>query len=155
MSANQKNNIMTETRIFDSENKPSLQQKNQIVDFLYANLEQYGDSKSAIEKAIDYSLGENSSKGGFTMLLDDNQILKGVVVINHTGMGGYIPENILVYIATHKGYRGEGLGKKLMEKVISETKGDIALHVEANNPAKKLYEKFGFTNPYLEMRLKK
>ncbi len=146
---------MTETKVLTTQNKPSLQEKSQIVDFLYSNLEQYGDSKSAIEKAIDYSLGENNSLGGFTMLLYDNQILKGVVVINQTGMGGYIPENILVYIATHKDYRGEGLGKKLMEKVITETQGDIALHVEHNNPAIKLYEKFGFTNPYLEMRLKK
>jgi len=146
---------MTETKVFNTKNKPSSTEKSQIINFLYSNLEQYGDAKSSIEKAIDYSLGENNSKGGCTILLYDDQILKGTAVINHTGMGGYIPENILVYIATHKDYRGEGLGKKLMEKVISETTGDIALHVEANNPAKKLYEKFGFTNPYLEMRLKK
>ena len=146
---------MGEIKIFNTKNKPSTTEKNQIVNFLYSNLEQYGDTKSSIKKAIDYSLGENDSKGGSIILLYDSQILKGAVIINHTGMGGYIPENILVYIATHKEYRGEGLGKKLMEKAISETKGDIALHVEANNPAKKLYEKFGFTNPYLEMRLKK
>jgi len=152
---NQKNKKMIETKVFNSKNKPNSTEKSQIVNFLYSNLEQYGDAKSSIEKAIDYSLGENGSKGGSTILLYDNQILKGVVVMNRTGMGGYIPENILVYIATHKDYRGEGLGKKLMEKVIYETEGDIALHVEANNPAKKLYEKFGFTNPYLEMRLKK
>jgi len=42
-----------------------------------------------------------------------------------------------------------------MKKAIEHAEGDIALHVEANNPAKKLYEKPGFTNPYLEMRLKK
>lgn len=146
---------MTETKVFNTRNQPNSTEKSQIVNFLYSHLEQYGDTTSSIEKAINYSLGEKGSPGGSTILLYDNQTLKGVAVINHTGMGGYIPENILVYIATHKDYRGEGLGKKLLEKVISETEGDIALHVEANNPAKKLYEKFGFTNPYLEMRLKK
>ncbi len=40
----------------------------------------------------------------------------GAVVVNGTGMEGYIPENILVYIATHKVSRGKGIGKKLMEE---------------------------------------
>jgi ribosomal protein S18 acetylase RimI-like enzyme len=88
------------------------------------------------------------------MLTNDKKIV-GVTVVNETGMSGYIPENILVYIATHKDFRGKGLGKKLMQEAINFAKGDIALHVEANNPAKHLYEKLGFTAPYLEMRLKK
>ena len=33
-------------------------------------------------------------------------------------------------------------------------KGDITLHVEAENPTKHLYQKFDFKNPYLEMKLK-
>ena len=89
------------------------------------------------------------------MLLQEEDRIKGAVVINRTGMNGYIPENILVYIAIDKNSRGEGLGKRLMQEVIEHADGDIALHVEANNPAKILYEKLGFTNPYLEMRLKK
>jgi ribosomal protein S18 acetylase RimI-like enzyme len=40
-----------------------------------------------------------------------------------------------------------------MNKAIELTEGDIALHVEKDNPARFLYEKVGFTNPYLEMRL--
>ena len=146
---------MLETLIFDPENKPSELEKNEAVDFLFDNLEQYGDPKKDIKKAIDYSINEISSFGGFTILLKDHKIIKGVTVINRTGMGGYIPENILVYIATHKDHRGEGLGKTLMSRAIEYTEGDIALHVEADNPAKFLYEKMGFTNPYLEMRLKK
>ncbi len=146
---------MLQTKVFNKQKKPDSSEKAKTIEFLYSHLEQYGDTEEAIEKAIDYSLGENNSQGGCTMLLYDDQTLKGVVVVNKTGMGGYIPENILVYIATHKNYRGEGLGKALMQQVIENTDGDIALHVEANNPAKYLYEKFGFTNPYLEMRLKK
>lgn len=146
---------MLETKIFDAVNKPTEPEKKEVIDFLYNNLEQYGDPKKDIRKAIDYSVKEFSSFGGFTMFLKEDNKIKGVVVMNQTGMGGYIPENILVYIATHKNHRGEGLGKKLMTKAIEYAKGDIALHVEADNPAKFLYEKMGFTNPYLEMRLKK
>jgi GNAT superfamily N-acetyltransferase len=146
---------MLQTKIFDAINQPTELEKKAIVNFLFENLQEYGDPKKDIQKAIDYSTKEIISFGGFTMLLiRDNEIM-GTVVVNQTGMGGYIPENILVYIATNKDHRGEGLGKKLMEKAIEYAKGDIALHVEADNPAKKLYEKFGFTNPYLEMRLKK
>lgn len=146
---------MIETKIFDSLSKPSELEKKEIINFLYDNLEQYGDPKKDIQKAIEYSIKEITSFGGFTMLITDDNNIVGVTVINETGMGGFIPENILVYIATHKEYRGKGLGKKLMKNAIDYCSGDIALHVEANNPAKHLYEKLGFTNPYLEMRLKK
>ena len=146
---------MIETKVFDAVNKPSEIEKQEIVNFLHKNLEQYGDVKPDIQKAIDYSIKEFASFGGFTMILTENNEILGAVVINQTGMGGYIPENILVYIATLNSRRGEGLGRKLMEKAIGYAKGDVALHVEANNPARHLYEKLGFTNPYLEMRLKR
>ena len=146
---------MLKTTIFDTNNKPKQSEKREVIDFLFDNLEQYGDPKDHIGKAIDYSTKEFDSFGGFTMLLQEEDKIMGAVVINRTGMNGYIPENILVYIAIGKNSRGEGLGKKLMQKAIAHADGDIALHVEANNPAKKLYERLGFTNPYLEMRLKK
>jgi len=146
---------MHKTIIYDLDNKPSQLEKSELVNFLFEHLDQYGDPKSHIEKAIDYAIQQNNSPGGFTLQLSEDGVIKGVVVVNRTGMGGYIPENILVYIAIHENFRGTGLGKKLMQSVIDQAEGDIALHVEANNPAKFLYEKLGFTNPYLEMRLKK
>jgi ribosomal protein S18 acetylase RimI-like enzyme len=90
--------------------------------------------------------------GGFIVTAEEDGKMLGAVVMNKTGMKGYIPENILVYIAVHKDYRGKGLGKELMEKTLQYTKGDIALHVEPDNPARHLYEKYNFTNKYLEMR---
>jgi ribosomal-protein-alanine N-acetyltransferase len=147
--------FMIETKIFDAVNKPSSFEKKELIDFLHNHLQEYGDSKKDIEKAIDYSVKEFASFGGFTLLIIDNNKIVGVTVINKTGMGGYIPENILVYIATHQDYRGKGFGKVLMKKAIGMVQGDIALHVESDNPAKIMYEKLGFTNPYLEMRLKK
>jgi ribosomal protein S18 acetylase RimI-like enzyme len=91
--------------------------------------------------------------GGFIVVARDGGKIVGAVVVNKTGMSGYIPENILVYIAAHADYRGQGLGKKLMNKAIDMAEGAIALHVEPDNPARHLYEKLGFTNKYLEMRL--
>lgn len=146
---------MIETKVFDALKRPSEIEKKRIVDFLHENLQEYGDPKADILKCINYAVKETMSFGGFVLLSLEGKTITGAVIVNQTGMGGYIPENILVYIATHKEYRGKGIGKKLMEETLNFAKGDIALHVEANNPAKKLYEKYGFTNPYLEMRLKR
>lgn len=146
---------MMQTKIFNEQNKPTEREKSEVVDFLFDNLQEYGDPKHQIERAIDYSIKEFTSFGGFTMVLIEEEEIRAAVVVNKTGMDGYIPENILVYIATDKNHRGKGIGKKLLQSTIENAEGDIALHVDADNPAKKLYEKFGFTNPYLEMRLKK
>ncbi|MCC9063781.1 GNAT family N-acetyltransferase [Flavobacterium piscisymbiosum] len=124
-----------------------------IAAFLHTHLEQYGDETEDILKAIAYAM--NPDKGGNIVIGLEDQKIVGAVVVNNTGMKDYIPENILVYIAVDNSKRGKGYGKKLMEKAISVVEGNIALHVEPDNPAKVLYEKLGFTNKYLEMRLVK
>ena len=146
---------MLDFKIYNPSTKMSTLDKLNAVDFLHKNLEQYGDEKSDIEKAIKYSLKEIPSFGGFIIKAFDKEKLVGIVVINKTGMSGYIPENILVYIAVDNSQRGKGYGKYLMNKAIELSEGSIALHVEKDNPARFLYEKVGFSNPYLEMRLKK
>ncbi|WPR73800.1 GNAT family N-acetyltransferase [Algoriphagus sp. NG3] len=130
-------------------------QKNEIADFLFVHLGQYGDPKDDIMKCLDYALDQSLHAGGFVVMARENGKLLGVLVMNKTGMSGYIPENILVYIAVDAEQRGKGIGGKLMEMAIKMANGSIALHVEPDNPAKKLYERIGFTNKYLEMRLTK
>ena len=142
---------------WDETNKPSDLKINNIINFLYENLEEYGDTKEDIRKCLKYVFNELSERttSGFIIEALENSEIIGISVINETGMSGYIPENILVYIEKKKKNRGKGIGKLLMSKIIEETKGNIALHVENDNPAKYLYEKLGFTNKYLEMRLEK
>lgn len=146
---------MTQHKTYMNGEGLSIESESQILNFLFEHLDQYGDTKQDIQKAIDYALKRNDKQGGILHIAMDNQNIIGAVVINKTGMEGYIPENILVYIATHNQYRGKGVGKKMMQMAIEQTEGNIALHVEPDNPAKKLYEKLGFTNKYLEMRLNK
>lgn len=137
---------------FDPENKPSIKEKQDMIDFLFKNLDEFGDDRDDIEKCVDYALKESMSFGGFILEAFEEDIISSVVVVNKTGMKGFIPENILVYIATHREMRGRGIGKALIHKAIDMADGSLALHVEPNNPAKFLYEKIGFTNKYLEMR---
>lgn len=140
---------------FTPYDKLTLPQAEKLVDFLFRHLEEFGDKKEDIMRSISYAMKERSAEGGFVLVMLDEDKIIGSVVVNCTGMKGYIPENILVYIATHKDYRGKGLGKRLMKAAIRTAEGDIALHVEPDNPAKFLYEKVGFTNKYLEMRYTK
>ncbi|MFC3881341.1 GNAT family N-acetyltransferase [Algoriphagus namhaensis] len=138
------------TRIEGKDGPDQVFTKDRIADFLFENLDQYGDAREDIMKCLTYVF----EKGGSITVAHEENDIKGVVVVNDTGMGGFIPENILVYIAVHPSTRGQGVGRKLIEDVQSKCTGDIALHVEPDNPAKKLYERLGFTNKYLEMRFK-
>lgn len=140
--------------VLDSISPVGIIEKQKIVDFLHTHLEEYGDSKEDIMRAVDYALSENNLQGGFILRGFENDEPAGIVVMNKTGMKGYIPENILVYIAVDSKMRGKGVGKQLMNKIIELTEGDIKLHVEPENPARFLYEKVGFENKYLEYRYK-
>lgn len=138
---------------FGPQNKLTYLEKNNVSVFLQEQLEEYGDDIAAIKKCINYAMKDGGGQGGFVITCNDKETCIGAVVINETGMSDYIPENILVYIAIHKNYRGKGIGRELMQHAMNTASGSIALHVEPNNPAKFLYEKLGFQNKYLEMRL--
>ncbi len=142
-------------KLYTAFDPPANAKVEELTDFLYQHLDQFGDARPDIRRAIAYALKEFPSPGGFIVGGHLEDQIVGVVVVNRTGMSGYIPENILVYIAVDQNVRGKGIGKKLMQKTIEVAEGDIALHVEPDNPAKFLYEKVGFTNKYLEMRFHK
>ncbi len=140
-------------KIYTPADQVSETTKKEVADFLFEHLDEFGDEHKFIMKCIEFALDDKDKFGGFIVVSSENSKITGAVVMNKTGMGGYIPENILVYIAVHKDYRGKGLGKELMIKTFEKAEGSIKLHVEPENPARFLYEKLGFTSKYLEMRL--
>lgn len=129
--------------------------REKFVDFLYKHLDKFGDSKEAIGKSIDYAFSEEKGCGGFLLAAYNENELIGALVMNNTGMSGYIPENVLVYVAVDSRFRGKGFGREIVNKAISLADGDVKLHVEYENPAKRLYERIGFTTKYAEMRYNK
>lgn len=140
--------------LYSPKQKPTTAQREELVDFLFQQLDEYGDPKEDIIDCLKFALGESEqSLGGFALIYrNEASEIVGATIINKTGMGKYIPENILVYIAVHKSTRGQGVGRKIMENVFEIAEDNIALHVEPDNPARILYEKLGFTNKFLEMR---
>ncbi|OOG75271.1 N-acetyltransferase [Algoriphagus sp. A40] len=131
----------------------SVNQKNWLADFLVMELGEFGDPKQDVLKCLDYAMRSKTGPGGLVILAGEFPELEAALVLNHTGMSGYIPEHILVYFAVSEKLRGKGLGKNMLEFLLTKIDGGIALHVEPSNPAIRLYEKLGFSNKYLEMRL--
>jgi len=135
------------------EDFPKVVTREKFIDFLYHQLGKFGDKKKDITKAVDYAFSDSKGKGGFVIAAIKDATVIGGAVVNDSGMSGYIPDHFLVYIVVHEEQRGEGLGKKILKKVIDECPGDIALHVEYDNiPALNLYEDVGFNSKYAEMR---
>lgn len=123
--------------------------RERLAQFLFTHLEQYGDPLADILACLDYT----ERRGGTVIYAEEDGGLLGATVVARTGMGGFIPENILVYIAVDGAARGKGVGGALMDAVKAQVSGSVALHVEPDNPARRLYERHGFTHKYLEMRL--
>ena len=126
--------------------------KNKIANFLHLNLDECADDLDSIRKCLDYALSPYRHQGGFVLLAIEKNDILGTVVVNHTNMEGYVPENLLVYIAVHHQHRKKGIGRKLLSKALEFSNGDMALHVKHNHPAIKLYEGLGFKKKYIEMR---
>ena len=139
-------------KIENQEEFPINIDRKQVVRFLHETMKPYEDSLKAIEHSFDYLFSREVGKGGFLLLAVNRNRLIGALLMLNTGMKGSVPENILLFVSVLPSFRGNGIGRKLVECSIAECKGDVKLHVEYDNPAKHLYERIGFTNKYAEMR---
>ncbi len=89
---------------------------------------------------------------GLIAVLEDGQTLVGAVWLrmftsNNPGYG-YINDSIPeLSIAVLAKYRGQGIGTKLLTKLLSQVKNQysaVSLSVSPKNPAFRLYHRFGF-----------
>jgi ribosomal-protein-alanine N-acetyltransferase len=122
------------------------------VDFMHRHLGRFGDTRSAIAKSIEYAFSEAEGKGGFLLAAYEAGSLVGGLVMNRTGMSEYVPEHLLVYVAVDAEYRNRGFGARIVEEAFKSAGGSVALHVEYENPARRLYERLGMKSKYAEMR---
>ncbi len=146
---------MFEIKKINNENDFNEITRKEFINFLFVHLDRFGDPAKDIEKCLDYAFSDNPSEGGFALAAFNDNKLVGALILNRTGMSGYIPENILVYVAVDAECRGKGFGKKIVDRCIQEADGNVKLHVEYDNPAKRLYERIGFKSKYAEMRFDK
>jgi len=125
------------------------------VDFLHEHLDRFTDDRASIARALEYAFSTEAGKGGFVLLALQGGETVGAAVMNRTGMSGYIPENYLVYVATDSRRAPLGTGAELVRRALEGSEGDVALHVEPDNAARRLYARLGFEEKYVEMRWKR
>ena len=77
---------MLKIKTYSQENKPNQYEKENILNFLFTHLEQYGDPKQDIEKCMKYALKESPSFGGFILTAVQEEQIVGAVIVNETGM---------------------------------------------------------------------
>ncbi len=143
---------MLEISLIKNDNDFKQINREEFVDFLFTHLDHFGDPKEDINRCLDYAFSDEKSAGGFALAALYEDKLVGALIMNKTGMSGYIPEYILVYVAVDASYRGKGFGRQIVEESFKHADGNVKLHVEYENPAKRLYERIGFTSKYAEMR---
>jgi ribosomal protein S18 acetylase RimI-like enzyme len=108
-----------------------------------------------IRRGLDDALGNRPGEGGFVLLARAAERLSGALVMLRTGMKGYVPENLVLFVAVDSQRRRQGIGGRLVRAAVERCEGDVKLHVEYDNPAKRLYERSGFNTKYAEMRFVK
>lgn len=123
-----------------------------LTDFLHIHMKPYEDKWEDVQRGLGYALSARPSEGGFILLAARKEELMGATVFLKTGMKGYVPENLLLFICVRPDLRGAGIGEALIRRALAKCQGSVKLHVEPDNPALRLYERVGFTNKYLEMR---
>lgn len=143
-----------ETTLYDAFTGMNAAEKSSVVNFLCEYTE--NAARQSVREAVEYAIKTKPSFGGFVLTAHTSRQLIAVVVVNRTGMEGYNPNNLFVYVTFHKDYRNdETMMLQVLKKAIDLTDGDIALHVERRNPVLKLYKKMGFEAQYLELRFNK
>jgi ribosomal-protein-alanine N-acetyltransferase len=141
--------------VHEEEELPDWAPRTAVSRFFHEGMKPYEDRLEDVERGLDYAFSDAEGKGGFLVIGRYDGKLASALLMLNTGMGGYVPENILLFVGTLPELRGKGIGRAICEKAIDSCEGAVKLHVEYDNPAKRLYERIGFVSKYAEMRLER
>ncbi len=140
---------------YNQDDLPPWIDRDQLAVYFHESLKPYEDSVEDCRRALDYAFSKGRGMGGFVLIAEHDEKPVGALLMLRTGMAGYIPENVLLFVGVSPDARGKGIGSKIIKKGFELADGDVKLHVEYDNPAKRLYERLGMTSKYAEMRYHK
>jgi phosphosulfolactate synthase (CoM biosynthesis protein A) len=146
--------MMSQTTVYNSFTGMSPGEKGSLVAFICSHTP--NTNKKDVIEALDYALKEKPSFGGFILAMKKDHAFIASIVVNNTGMQGYKPGNIFVYVTIHEDYQNdEQVLKEIMCKALDMSNGDVALNIDPKSPVIQFYQKLGFTQRTLELRLNK
>ena len=134
------------------EDFPSWINVEELAAFLHESLKPYEDPLADVRQGITDALAPRIGEPGFVLVAEMDRKVVGALIMLRTGMKGYVPENFLLMVAVDPSVRGKGVGSQVIKRAFDLADGDVKLHVEYDNPAKRLYERLGMTSKYAEMR---
>jgi len=146
---------LTYFKVESEEGLPEWANRDHVARFFHETMKPWHDSIADIQRGLDYAFSRAKGEGGFLLLARRASHLAGALLMLRTGMQGYVPEYLLLVVSVDPSQRGKGLGTQIIQRAVAECQGSVKLHVEYDNPAKRLYERLGFTNKYAEMRLER
>lgn len=128
-------------------------EKSKLVNFLEANTENGQFTKDEITEALECAIKERASLGGFILIIREERELLGAMVVHATGMQNRTPKHRLSLFAIARSHRHNGIAKKLLEKAVKHAGTDIGIQLKPGNGEVSFFEKLGFREKYVEMRI--
>jgi len=138
---------------YDAFTRLSTMEADRLTNFVLGHHQGQKLPKRAIAKAIQYSAKEIPGLGGYVFVLQENDMILGLMVVNKTGMGDYMPENFIVFLTVHKDHQMAGMEQALMDYALGYCQGDLAIHIEGLGNTMKFLQRNGFELTHMEMRL--
>ncbi len=131
---------MFQQNLYDAFTGISFSKKNAIVRFLQNHLEASWVDETAILKAVEYATKEIPSFGGFVLTAEKNEEIVAALIVNKTGLSGIMPEYVAVLQATKPIAKVKVIARKLEERAITLSQGDIANLITDFGPRELLLE---------------
>ncbi len=118
---------MTEIIRYDAFTGMNFSKKMSLIDFLCGVNELPETERSNVTKSIDYALKDTVSFGGFIFTFEKKQKFLGAIVVNKSGMGGFLPEHLIVVNGVAPVECQEEIMALLFREANLLTRGDIAI----------------------------
>ena len=135
---------MVEYQLLNTTDFVTTLEKEGIMNFLLANLDDYLDTRENVSRAIEYALSKFPHQGGFVLIAREDGTIVGTAVVNRTNFEGYFAENIMVFLAVAESHRRTGIATELLKQSKVYSKGSVMVRLDNGSAVKELFKKSGF-----------